>query len=164
NLAAFRRWRFRPRVLVDVSAVSTATTVLGREIAFPVLVAPVAWQRTAHDDGKLATARAAAAAGTIMCLSTFATATLPDIAATGVARWFQLYVPPDEALAAETIAAAVAHGFEALVLTVDTPVLGRRERDFRTGFAIAHEPGLPWVRVAHRTPHGVSVFISPSVT
>jgi isopentenyl diphosphate isomerase/L-lactate dehydrogenase-like FMN-dependent dehydrogenase len=164
NLAAYRRWQFRPRVLVDVSHVSTATTVLGRQIALPVLVAPVAWQRAAHPDGEGATARATAAAGTIMCLSTFANATLAEIAASGAARWFQLYVPRDPGLAAETIGAAVAHGFEALVLTVDTPVIGRRERDFRTGFVVQHPPGLDWVRVAQLTPHGVGELVSPAVT
>ena len=154
NEAAFRRLRFRPRVLVDVAAVETATTVLGREVSLPVLLAPVAWQRAAHPDGEPAAARAAAAAGTIMCLSTFATATLAEVAATGVARWFQLYVPRDPAVAAETVASAAEHGFEALVLTVDTPVVGRRERDHRTGFHVT--PQL--------TPHGVTDLISPSVT
>src|SRR5687768_2864484 len=74
NVAAFTRWRLRPRVLVDVSEAGTATTLLGREISMPVLVAPVAFQRLAHPEGEVAMARAAAGAGTIMCLSTLATA------------------------------------------------------------------------------------------
>jgi isopentenyl diphosphate isomerase/L-lactate dehydrogenase-like FMN-dependent dehydrogenase len=80
NREAFDRWRLRPRVLVDVSSVTTAATVLGEELAIPVIVAPVAYQRVAHRDGELATARAAAAAGTIMCLSTFATASPAAVA------------------------------------------------------------------------------------
>jgi isopentenyl diphosphate isomerase/L-lactate dehydrogenase-like FMN-dependent dehydrogenase len=164
NVAAYRRLTFRPRVLVDVADPSTATTVLGREVSLPVLVAPVAYQRVAHPDGEVATARAAAAAGTIMCLSTFATATMADVAMAGGPRWFQLYVPRDPGIAAETIGAAAAHGFEALVVTVDTPVLGRRERDLRTGFTIGHTLGLEWARREHLTPHNSIEVISPSVT
>ena len=94
NLAAFERRKLRPRVLVDVSSVSTATTVLGTEVALPILIAPLAMQRMAHPDGELATARAAAAAGTIMCLSTAATARPAEVAAAapGAPRWFQVYV------------------------------------------------------------------------
>jgi isopentenyl diphosphate isomerase/L-lactate dehydrogenase-like FMN-dependent dehydrogenase len=164
NVAAFRRLVLRPRVLVDVADPSTATTVLGREVSLPVLVAPVAYQRVAHPDGEVATARAAAAAGTIMCLSTFATATLADVAAAGGPRWFQLYVPRDPGVAADTIAAAAAHGFEALVVTVDAPVIGRRERDLRTGFTIQHALGLEWARREQLTPLNAGDVISPSVT
>src|SRR5215203_5216577 len=81
NEAAFRRWVLRPRVLVDVSSVTTATTVLGTDVSMPILVAPTAFHRLAHPDGELATARAAAAAGTIMCLSTLATSTIEEVAA-----------------------------------------------------------------------------------
>src|SRR6266542_3914742 len=81
NLAAFERCKLRPRVLVDVSSVSTATTVLGTQVALPILIAPLALQRMAHPDGELATAHAAAAAGTIMCLSTAATARPAEVAA-----------------------------------------------------------------------------------
>ena len=100
NVEAYRRWHLRPRVLVDVAEPSTKVNVLGQEIAFPVIVAPVAFQRVGHPDGEIAMARAAAAAETIMCLSTLATATLQEVAATGVPRWFQFYVPKDEALRA----------------------------------------------------------------
>ena len=94
NLEAWRRLRLRPRVLVDVSVVSTATTVLGTPVSMPVLVAPTAIQRLAHPDGEEGMARAAAAAGTLMCLSTLATATPADVAAAApdAPRWFQLYV------------------------------------------------------------------------
>src|SRR5256885_679516 len=94
NVAAFQRWRLRPRVLVDVRTVATATTVLGTDVALPVLIAPLAWQRMAHPEGEAATARAAAAAGTVMCLSTSSTTAPAAVAeaAPGGARWFQVYV------------------------------------------------------------------------
>ncbi len=136
NVAAYRRWQLRPRVLVDVAGCTTATTVLGQDISMPLLVAPVAFQRAAHPDGEVAMARAVRDAGTIMCLSTMTTSTFDEVAATNVSRWFQLYVFRDFAVTEELVGRAKDAGFEALVLTVDTPVLGRRERDFRTGFTI----------------------------
>src|SRR5437764_11926926 len=100
NVAAFERRKLRPRVLVDVRNVSTDTTVLGTTVASPILIAPLALQRLAHPDGELATARAAAASGTIMCLSTAATARPAEVAAAapGAPRWFQVYVFGDRAL------------------------------------------------------------------
>jgi isopentenyl diphosphate isomerase/L-lactate dehydrogenase-like FMN-dependent dehydrogenase len=148
NVAAWRRRRLRPRVLVDVGSVSTATTMLGTELALPILVAPVAYQRMAHPDGEVATARAAAAAGTIMCLSTVATASPAEVAAAApqAPRWYQVYVFKDRGVTRAMVDAAVEAGFRALVLTVDTPLLGRRERDLRTGFVIPAEIQVPsWV-------------------
>jgi isopentenyl diphosphate isomerase/L-lactate dehydrogenase-like FMN-dependent dehydrogenase len=138
NLAAFERRKLRPRVLVDVSSVSTATTVLGTEVALPILIAPLALQRMAHPDGELATARAAEAAGTIMCLSTAATARPAEVAAAapGAPRWFQVYVFADRSQTEDLIAEAVESDFSTLVLTVDTPYLGRRERDLRVDFKV----------------------------
>src|SRR5581483_860036 len=136
NVDAFRRWQLRPRVLIDVAAPSAATSVLGVDVSLPVLVAPVAYQRVVHPDGEVAMARAAAAAGTIMCLSTLSTSTPEDVAATGAACWFQLYVFRDRGFVRDVVARAEASGYRALVVTVDTPVLGRRERDLRTGFAV----------------------------
>jgi isopentenyl diphosphate isomerase/L-lactate dehydrogenase-like FMN-dependent dehydrogenase len=136
NVEAFRRWQLRPRVLVDVDSCTTATTVLGQDVSMPLLVAPVAFQRVAHPDGEIAMARAAKAAGTVMCLSTMATSTLEEVAETGVPRWFQLYIFRDEGVTRELIGRVVDAGFTALVLTVDTPFLGRRERDLRTGFVV----------------------------
>ena len=133
NVAAFARWVLRPRVLVDVSAVTTATTVLGSDVSMPVLVAPTAFQRLAHPDGETATARGAAAAGTVMCLSTVATSTLDEVTAAAPAgrRWFQFYWPKDREFARALVEQAARAGFAAIVLTVDLPVLGRRERDLR---------------------------------
>jgi isopentenyl diphosphate isomerase/L-lactate dehydrogenase-like FMN-dependent dehydrogenase len=138
NVAAYARWQVRPRVLTGTDAASAATTVLGTEISMPLIVAPVAFQRMAHPDGELATARAARSAGTIMALSTLATSTPADVAqaAPGGPRWFQLYCFRDSALTMGLVEQAVEAGFSAIMLTVDAPRLGRRERDLRTGFAI----------------------------
>ena len=152
NVEAFTRWQLRPRVLVDVSTCSTATRVLGHELSMPLVVAPVAFQRVAHPDGEVGMARAAAAVGAAMCLSTMSTSSPADVAATGVMRWFQLYVFTDEGITGHLVRQAVDNGFTALVLTVDTPVLGRRERDFRTGFTIPTgargQLARPWRRNA----------------
>jgi isopentenyl diphosphate isomerase/L-lactate dehydrogenase-like FMN-dependent dehydrogenase len=164
NVDAYRRWQLRPRVLVDVAEPSTTTTVLGREIGLPVLVAPVAYQRLAHRDGEVAMARAAASAGTVMCLSTLSTSTPEDVAATGAERWFQLYVFRDEGLTREMIERARDAGFTALVLTVDTPVLGRRERDVRTGFTIPPEMGVPSLGRGGVTPGEALALMSSSVS
>ena len=141
NLAAFARRRLRPRVLVDVESVSTATTVLDTEVGLPVLLAPLALQRLAHPEGEQATARAAAAAGTIMCLSSAATARPAEVAAVApdVPRWFQVYVFRPRSITEALIDEAVEHGYSALVLTADTPYLGRRERDIRVDFKIPEE-------------------------
>jgi 4-hydroxymandelate oxidase len=138
NLEAFNRWRLRPRVLVDVEGVSAATTVLGAELSMPIIAAPVAYQRMAHPEGELAVARGAAAAGTIMCLSTFATTSPADVAAAASdgGRWFQLYWHPDREVTRHVLAQARETGFSAVVFTVDLPVLGPRERDLRSGFAL----------------------------
>ncbi|HEX9380994.1 MAG TPA: alpha-hydroxy acid oxidase [Gaiellaceae bacterium] len=138
NLRAFEQRKLRPRVLVDVGKVSTATTVLGTEVALPVLIAPLAMQRMAHPDGELATARAAAAARTVMCLSSAATCAPAEMAAAAPpgARWFQVYVWRPRSKTEAAIEEAVQHGYSALVLTVDVPYIGRRERDVRVDFRV----------------------------
>jgi 4-hydroxymandelate oxidase len=145
NRVAFARWVLRPRMLVDVSDVTTATTMLGTESSMPLLVAPTAFQRMAHPDGEVATARGAAAAGTVMCLSTLATATIEEVAeaAPDGPRWFQLYWSSDRGVVTDMVDRAAAHGYGALVLTVDLPELGRRERDLRTCFEIPEEIPVP---------------------
>ena len=164
NVEAFRRWQLRPRVLVDVAAPSTATTVLGREVAMPVLVAPTAFQRVAHPDGEPGMARAATAAGTIMCLSSFSTTPPAEVIATGATCWYQLYVPRDDGRARELVLQARELGFAALLLTVDAPVLGRRERDRRTGFGIPIELARPLLGRDEVTPHNAFELMSASVT
>jgi isopentenyl diphosphate isomerase/L-lactate dehydrogenase-like FMN-dependent dehydrogenase len=145
NVAVFNRWVLRPRMLVDVSSTTAATTVLGTDISMPLLVAPTAFQRMAHPEGEVAMARGAAAANTIMCLSTIANATIEDVAAAApeAPRWFQLYWGPDRGIVADLVARAEAACFLAIVLTVDLPVLGRRERDLRTGFEIPPDVPVP---------------------
>jgi 4-hydroxymandelate oxidase len=134
NRSAFERLALRYRVLVDVSRRSTKTTVLGAPVDLPVLIAPTAFQRLACDEGEIATARAAASAGTVMILSTASTCTIEDVAAVGGTQWFQLYVYSDRGLTKALVERAEACGMSAVVLTVDAPILGRRERDLRNRF------------------------------
>src|SRR3990172_625538 len=112
NREAFSRFRLRPRVLVDVSSVTTETTVLGTPVSMPVLVAPMAYQAIAHEEHELGMARGAAAAGTVMCLSTVATAAPADVAeaAPGAPRWLQIYVFRDREVSDEVIAQALEAG------------------------------------------------------
>jgi 4-hydroxymandelate oxidase len=147
NTAAFTRWVLRPRLLVDVSALTTATTVLGTELSFPVIVAPMAFLGLAHSDAEAAMASGAAAAGTAMCLSTLATVAIEDV--TDGARWFQLYWSPDRGAVQDLVECAAAADYSAIVVTIDLPVLGRRERDLRTGF---------------ETPVQIDSVVDPSLT
>jgi len=150
NRAAFARWTFRPRVLCDVSEISTATTVLGKRIELPVIVAPVAYQQLYHPDAECATARGAAAAGTGLAVSTFSTRSHEEItdAAPGALQWCQLYVFQDRRVTHEHLAEVAASGCSAVVLTVDTPRLAQRERDLRAGFEIPSDLPLPYARAA----------------
>jgi isopentenyl diphosphate isomerase/L-lactate dehydrogenase-like FMN-dependent dehydrogenase len=145
NSAAFTRWELMPRVLVDVGSVSAATTVLGTEVALPVLVAPTAFQRLADPEGELAMARAAAGAGTVMTLSTLSSVSPAELAAAapGAPQWFQLYWSRDRGFTQQLVEAVAEAGFGALMLTVDLPVAGRRERDLRAGFALPDDLPLP---------------------
>jgi isopentenyl diphosphate isomerase/L-lactate dehydrogenase-like FMN-dependent dehydrogenase len=159
NVDAFRRWQLRPRMLVDVSSVNAATTVLGAELSMPALVAPVAFQRMAHPHGEEGMARAAAGAGTAMCLSTLATSRPRDVAAAapGAPRWFQLYVFRDRGVTDALIAEAVESGYRAIVLTVDAPFAGRRERDLREGVAVPADAGVPSLEAATGSTGSMSV-------
>ncbi|MDP9236250.1 MAG: alpha-hydroxy-acid oxidizing protein [Chloroflexota bacterium] len=136
NASAFARRRLRPRVLVDVSALDTATTLLGTAVAAPFGIAPTAQHALAHPEGECATARAAAAAGVLFCASTMSSRTLEDIAeASGGPRWFQLYTQDNDGPRTETlIRRAEAAGYGAIVLTVDLAVPGRREAEMRLAF------------------------------
>lgn len=138
NREAFARYEIWYRTLVDVAAPSIATTILGDPVAFPILVAPTAYHALAHPEAERATARATAQVGSIYCASTLATTTLEDVAAAapGAPLWFQLYVHKDREFTARLIARAKAAGYRAIVVTVDTPVLGRRCADVRNGFCL----------------------------
>jgi L-lactate dehydrogenase (cytochrome) len=142
NTEAFRRLRFRPRVLRDVGTVDARTTLLGRPLSMPLVLAPTGFTRIVDPDGELAVARAAARAGVPYTLSTLATRSIEEVAAVSDGRlWFQVYVWRDRGLVKEMINRAADAGFEALVLTVDTVVQGRRERDVRHGFTLPPQIG-----------------------
>lgn len=135
NRAAYERITIYPRMLRDVSERQMATTVLGQSISMPIMIAPMAFQKMAAPEGELATIKAANAANTIMVLSTLATCSIEEVAAASKDNlWFQLYVYRDRALTASLVERAETAGCKALVLTVDSPVLGRREADVRHGF------------------------------
>jgi isopentenyl diphosphate isomerase/L-lactate dehydrogenase-like FMN-dependent dehydrogenase len=170
NRAAFDRWTFRPRVLRDVSEISTATTVLGTPVGLPVVVAPVAYQQLYHPDGECATARGTAAADAGMAVSTFSTRSHEEIAAAapGLMQWCQLYVFQDRGVTREHLAGAAAAGCRAVVLTVDTPRLAQRERDLRVGFEIPSDLPLPYARAAigdaSQNPADQFALLDPSVS
>ena len=158
NVAAWSRWRLRPRALVDVSKVTTEAEILDRPVTMPALVAPVAYQRLVDPEGEIGMARAAAA-GTVMCLSTLAT-TLPSELAAAVPagrHWFQLYCFKDEAVTRVLMDEAIGSGFEAIVVTVDAPRGGNRERDLRTGFRIPAGLGVPSVAAAMGVERAVTI-------
>jgi 4-hydroxymandelate oxidase len=145
NREAFDRWRFLPRVLRGLREISPATTVLGQEVSLPVLIAPSGLHRLAHEEGELATARAARDAGTIYTMSTASTVPMETVAAEAGPWWFQLYVYRDRGISRDLIARAAAAGASALVVTVDVPLLGRREADERNRFTLP--PGVAMVNL-----------------
>lgn len=136
NEAAWRRYRLRPRVLVDVSAIDPATTLLGVRVAYPVATAPMAAQSLAHPDAELAAARAAAAAGIPFTLSTMSSRSIEEVAEAvpDGTHWFQLYVQARPGQSRQLVERAATAGFKAIVLTVDLPILGYRVRDRRHGW------------------------------
>lgn len=137
NEAAWRRFEVHFRGMVDVSARTAATTLFGRAIASPLLAAPTAMQKMAHPDGECATARACAAAGIPMCLSSLSTTALEEVrAATDGPLWMQIYISQDRAFTRELVARAERAGIDAFAVTADTPVWGIRERDMRNGFRV----------------------------
>jgi 4-hydroxymandelate oxidase len=139
NMASWRRYRLRPRVLVDVAGTDTATTLLGAPVSLPVATAPMAVHGLAHPDGELATARAAAAAGVPFTLSTMSSRSIEEVAdaTPDGSNWFQLYLQATEAQSRGLVERAERAGFKAIVLTVDLPLLGYRARDRRNGFELS---------------------------
>ena len=143
NRAAYARYKLRPRMLVDVSQRNLTTKILGQHISMPILIAPMAFQCLAHPEGELATAKVAAHLGTTMVLSTLSTKKLEDVAlASNLPKslWFQLYVHRDRPLTRALVERAEAAGYQALCVTVDAPILGRRESDRRNQFSLP--PGM----------------------
>jgi len=160
NQAAFAGTTFRPRVLRGVEKVDAGATILGGPVAYPLVLAPTGFTRIADPEGELAVARAAARAGLPYTLSTLSTRSIEEVRAVSDGRlWFQVYAWRDRGLVHEMVDRAAAAGYEALVLTVDTAVFGRRERDVRRGFSLpptigpgtlldgAMHPGWTWAFV-----------------
>lgn len=141
NVAAWSRLRLRPHVLVDVASRDTSASAFGAALAHPIIVAPTAAHSLSHPEAELATARGAAGAGALYTLSTIASVSMEKAAnaAPGAPRWFQLYAPSDRGACRDLVDRAVAAGYGAIVLTVDLPLAGNRERDVRNGFVL--EPG-----------------------
>lgn len=137
NVEAFRRWRFVPRALSDVSAVDTTGQVLGHAVPLPLVLAPTGFTRMMHPAGETAAARAAARHGLPYTLSTMATTSVAELAAAAHGDlWFQLYILTDSGLTRELVDRAAACGYRVLVVTVDTVVAARRVRDVRNGLTI----------------------------
>jgi L-lactate dehydrogenase (cytochrome) len=146
NSEAYRRVTFRPRVLRDVGEIDISSSLLGKPLSFPLVLAPTGFTRIADPAGELAVARAAARAGLPYALSTLGTRSIEEVAEVSSSRlWFQVYVWRDRALVADLVHRAEASGYEALCLTVDTAVFGRRERDVRRGFTLPPKLGLSTV-------------------
>ena len=155
NAAAWRRVRFQPRVLRDVSKIDLSTTILGRAVPAPLALSPTGFTRIADPQGELAVARAAAARGLPYTLSTLATRSIEEVAAVSDGpKWFQVYVWRDRGLVRDMVERAVAEGYEALMVTVDTAVFGRRERDVRRGFTLPPTIGLSTIVDGIRHPAG----------
>jgi 4-hydroxymandelate oxidase len=176
NLRSFQRWVLRPRFLRGSGATDPSTALLGTRIAFPVLVAPWAYQGRAHPDGELGTVRGATRAGTIAVVSSTAVNDLERIAAASDGpKWWQLYLFADAGLNAEMLGRVATAGYEAICWTVDFPVAGLRHRDSRSGFVIpmgvgdddyVFEPNMTWDHLAFIREHtpGLPVLVKGILT
>ena len=145
NVEAYRKVSFKPRVLRDMANIDTSTSLFGRKLAFPLVLAPTGFTRIAHSEGELAVVRAATRAGIPFTLSTMATRSIEECASVAEKDsrlWFHIYTWKDRSVVKNLVERADAAGFEAVCLTVDTAVLGRRERDVRRGFTLPPEIGL----------------------
>ena len=161
NRSGFEDVKLRPRALVDVSSIEMATTVLGREIALPIIAPPTGATGLTHPDGEAAIARAAHANGTIYTQSTLSTLSIEEVHARAPGpKWFQLYVMTDRELVYDMLARATAAGHEALVLTVDVAVAGVRERDVRNGFNVPPRLTLRALGQGIMHPRWSAAFIS----
>ena len=160
NSAAFHNYSFSPRVLRDVSAVDTSTTFLGQRLPYPIIFSPTGFTRIAHSDGELAVARVADRHGLPYCLSTLSTRSIEEVAQVSNGhKWFQVYVWRDRELVKDMLARAHQQGYTAIMLTVDTAVLGRRERDVRRGFTLPPTLGLGTIVDGIRHPSWTWDFV-----
>jgi 4-hydroxymandelate oxidase len=165
NALAWRRLRLLPRVLRDVATIDTSTSLLGQELATPIMVAPTGRHRLFHPEGERATARGATAAGAVYVLATSSTVSIEDVAVErGAApQWFQLYLPPDRAVSEGLIDRVAAAGFRAIVLTVDQPVYGSSPRAARCPLVPSPDirnvnlPGEPMAENAYNPGYSGSV-------
>jgi len=167
NVAAFRQWRFLPRMLADVSAIDTSTSILGRPVPVPLALAPTGYTRILHPDGEPGAARSAARHGLPYTLSTMATTGIEDLAAAVPGErdlWFQLYVLKDRARVADLLDRAWGNGYGVLVVTVNTVVGGNRIRDKRNGFSLPPELSLHTVaQVAYRPAYWYRLLSGPAL-
>lgn len=152
NREAFGRIRLRPRMLRDVATVDTRVTLLGRDLAFPILLAPTAYNRVLHPDGELETARGAGAAGATLIVSMGTTTAIADIARVATSPlWFQLYFQSDRGFTRDVVRQAEESGCEVLCLTVDTPIIGPRNRQTRARFRLPPDVMTPHLYdIGHR--------------
>jgi L-lactate dehydrogenase (cytochrome) len=142
NSSSFANLEWKPRILRDVSNLDTSTTILGQTLSMPLIMAPTGYTRIANSEGELAVARAAERAGVPYALSTMGTRSIEEVAAVNQGhKWFQVYTWRDRGLVKELVQRAAAAGYSTLWLTVDTAVLGRRERDVRRGFSLPPKIG-----------------------
>jgi 4-hydroxymandelate oxidase len=175
NRESFDKLLLRPRALVDVSQLSTRTTLFGQALEYPILLAPTAYHKLMHPRGELATVEGAAAAGATMIVSSFATTSIEDVARNArTPLWFQLYAQPDQAFTRDLVQRAEAAGCRALVVTVDTPITPMRDRESRHNFALP--PGMQLENLkdllsrskasaAHRALAGIySAVLNPKFT
>jgi len=160
NSQAFADMQFRPRVLRGIEKIDVGTEILGTSSELPLVLAPTGFTRIADPQGELAVARAAARAGIAYTLSTLATRSIEEVRAVSDGRlWFQVYAWRDRALVTEMIERAASSDFEALVLTVDTAVFGRRERDIRRGFSLPPTLGAGTIVDGLRHPAWTMAFL-----
>jgi len=156
NRAAFERIQIHYRVLVDVRQRDLSTSLFGQKLSMPILLAPTAFHKLAHPEGELAAVRAAGAAGTIMVLSSLSTTPVEEVtAAASGPVWFQLYINKDRGFTRDLVARVAAAGCQALMLTVDAPEWGRRERDVRNHFHLP--PGLAAVNLLPSNARGQTI-------
>jgi isopentenyl diphosphate isomerase/L-lactate dehydrogenase-like FMN-dependent dehydrogenase len=149
NREAFSRYRFRFKILASTDHTDLSNELFGQRFTMPVHLAPTAIQRMAHPDGELAAYRAASEAGVAYALSTLSSASIEEVAAAASGpRWFQLYMHKERAVSAAFVERAVDAGYSAVLLTVDLPKTGRRERDIRNAFSLP--AGVPYANLDTR--------------
>jgi lactate 2-monooxygenase len=183
NLEAFRRWRIVPRLLRNVGRRDLSVEVLGQRFPVPIMLAPIGVQSIVHEQGEIATASAARSLGVPLIISTVSSSTMEDVAVTmgDAPRWFQLYWPTDDELAASFLKRAESSGYGAIVVTLDTHLFGWRERDLQNAYLpFLHGAGLanyfsdpvfraaiggdPTANPGRATEHFASVFADPTRT